>query len=125
MIPGLTVVKKPFETYLIVREADGDRELTAAECQALFDSAKEVEHLRLRFENIKSHLDGRLNDHLCEMKEGWHDSVVGFNEAWDIVRQYFKEVALAVPTPNEEAYLADIERRAVAPDPKTVVGGPR
>jgi hypothetical protein len=35
MIKGLRVVKKPFETYLIVREDDGDRELTAAECEQL------------------------------------------------------------------------------------------
>jgi len=34
-IPGLTVVKKPLETYLIVRETDGDRELTAAECDLI------------------------------------------------------------------------------------------
>ncbi len=34
-IPNLTVVKKPGEAYLTVRESDGDRELTLAECEAL------------------------------------------------------------------------------------------
>ena len=35
-IPGLTIVRNPMETYLIVREEDGDRELTATECEKLF-----------------------------------------------------------------------------------------
>jgi hypothetical protein len=36
LIPGLTLVRKPLETYLIVREEDGDRELTATECEKLY-----------------------------------------------------------------------------------------
>ena len=36
---------------------------------------------------LKERLDTRLNDHLCGMKEGYDDSIVGFNEAWDIVRK--------------------------------------
>lgn len=36
MIPGLTLVKKPLETYIIVREEDGDRELTRAEWDRAF-----------------------------------------------------------------------------------------
>ena len=36
---------------------------------------------------IKDQIDTRLNDCLCEMKPGYDDSVVGFNEAWDIVRK--------------------------------------
>lgn len=35
---------------------------------------------------LKSKTDLRLNDYLCEMKPGYDDSIVGFNEAWDIVR---------------------------------------
>ena len=38
---------------------------------------------------IKDQIDTRLNDCLCEMKPGYDDSVVGFNEAWDIVRKVF------------------------------------
>lgn len=36
-------------------------------------------------------LGTRLNNRLCEMKEGYDDSIVGFNEAWDIVRKYMDE----------------------------------
>ena len=39
MIPGLVIVRKPMETYLCVREADGDRELNADECEKLYDLA--------------------------------------------------------------------------------------
>ncbi len=46
---------------------------------------------------LKEQIDARLNDHLCEMKEGYDDSIVGFNEAWDIVREIFA-AALAEPT---------------------------
>lgn len=42
-------------------------------------------------QRIKDALDYRLNEHLCDMKEGWDDSVVGFNTAWDIMREFFKE----------------------------------
>lgn len=41
--------------------------------------------------HVKNKIDYRLNDTLCEMKEGYDDSVVGFNEAWDIVRKIFGE----------------------------------
>jgi len=41
----------------------------------------------------KDRLDGRMNSHLCEMQEGWDDSIVGFNDAWDVVRAFFAEIA--------------------------------
>lgn len=44
----------------------------------------------------------RLNDHLLEMKPGYDDSIVGFNEAWDIVRQTLKEFSVAPPVAPEE-----------------------
>lgn len=40
---------------------------------------------------IKERLDLRLNNCLCEMKEGYDDSIVGFNEAWNIMRQAFAD----------------------------------
>lgn len=40
---------------------------------------------------MKERLDLRLNDCLCEMKEGYDDSIVGFNEAWGIMQQTFVE----------------------------------
>lgn len=42
-------------------------------------------------EALKSSLDTRLNDILCEMKPDYDDSIVGFNEAWDAMRKFFKE----------------------------------
>lgn len=41
---------------------------------------------------FKRRLDHRLNEHLCEMKEGYDDSITGFNEAWDIMRKLFEEM---------------------------------
>lgn len=40
---------------------------------------------------LHSRIDARLNNHLCEMKEGYDDSIVGFNEAWDIMRAVFAD----------------------------------
>lgn len=45
---------------------------------------------------MKERLDLRLNNVLCEMKEGYDDSIVGFNEAWDVMRKTFAD---AVATP--------------------------
>lgn len=39
--------------------------------------------------NIKNSIDTRLNNYLCKMKPGYDDSIVGFNEAWDVVRETF------------------------------------
>lgn len=43
---------------------------------------------------LKDRIDARLNNVLCEMKEGCDDSIVGFNAAWDIVRATFAELPL-------------------------------
>jgi len=42
---------------------------------------------------MKERLDLRLNNCLCEMKPDYDDSIVGFNEAWDIIRKTFAEAA--------------------------------
>jgi len=47
----------------------------------------ETETLRRVFDRIST----RLNDVLCEMKPDYNDSIVGFNEAWDIMRAVFKD----------------------------------
>src|SRR6185312_6128189 len=44
-----------------------------------------------RLHRLKQRLDARLNNHLCDMRGGYDDSIVGFNEAWDIVRAIFAE----------------------------------
>lgn len=48
--------------------------------------------------HIKQRIDTSLNDILCEMKEGYNDSIVGFNEAWDTVRKLFSENEPATET---------------------------
>ncbi len=53
-------------------------------------------------EQLKDKIDCRLNDCLCEMKGGYDDSIVGFNEAWDIVRAILKEEIDALTTPTSE-----------------------
>ena len=42
-------------------------------------------------DSIKLRIDARLDHHLCEMQEGYDDSVAGFNEAWDVVRAIFAQ----------------------------------
>lgn len=53
-------------------------------------------------QRIFDRISTRLNNALCEMKPGYDDSIVGFNEAWDIVRAVFKdELAKAHPVAQE------------------------
>ena len=40
---------------------------------------------------LKDRIDTRLNFVLCGMREGEDDSIVGFNEAWDLVRKIFAD----------------------------------
>ena len=42
-------------------------------------------------DRIKRRIDTRLNEVLCEMKPFYDDSIVGFNEAWDIVREILND----------------------------------
>jgi len=44
-------------------------------------------------QELKNSLDHRLNEVLCEMKPDYDDSITGFNEAWDIMRKFFREKA--------------------------------
>jgi hypothetical protein len=60
------------------------------------DVATAFNYLRAAVEaeraTIRGRLDARLNDYLCEMKEGYDDSITGFNEAWDLARKLFDEI---------------------------------
>ncbi len=42
-------------------------------------------------DRLKSKIDSRLNNILCEMKPNHDDSMTGFNEAWDAIRKIFEE----------------------------------
>jgi len=46
---------------------------------------------------LKDRIDTRLNDCLCEMEPDYDDSIVGFNEAWDIVRKVFADTMKKEP----------------------------
>jgi uncharacterized protein YhaN len=72
------------------READKDCKWALAEIERL---EAEVERLHATtIDEIKRRLSDRLNDHLCEMKPDYDDSIVGFNEAWDVMRKLFDEI---------------------------------
>jgi hypothetical protein len=51
---------------------------------------KDIGDLR---KSLAGAVDERLNEHLIEMKPEEDDSITGFNAAWDIVREVFKESA--------------------------------
>jgi hypothetical protein len=51
---------------------------------------------------MKDRLDLILNNHLCEMKPDYDDSIVGFNEAWDIMRKSFAEAKTMKPEQKRE-----------------------
>ena len=42
-------------------------------------------------QQLKDKIDARLDAQLCEMSEGYDDSVTGFNEAWGVVDRLFLE----------------------------------
>jgi hypothetical protein len=52
--------------------------------------------LRERAADLRNRLDSRLNDHLCEMKGGYDDSIVGFNKAWDVMRKCFDDTKVLI-----------------------------
>lgn len=65
--------------------------LSAREDDARQEMRESQEFIAATIRHLKQRVDYRLNDHLCEMKEGYDDSITGFNEAWDVVREIFKE----------------------------------
>ena len=80
-----------------------DRDAEASAALTARPAASQAEGVAA-LERLKDSIDYRLNEHLCGMKEGWDDSVVGFNEAWDIVREFFKRrIAAAHPQGGKDA----------------------
>ena len=59
-------------------------------------------------QRLKNRIDTRLNDYLCEMKEGYDGSIVGFNEAWDIVRKVFEDEFKDI---KEQEYKKEVSER--------------
>ncbi len=50
--------------------------------------------------DLKDCIDATLNGYLCEMEEGYDDSIVGFNKAWDLVRGLFDRALSSSPLPT-------------------------
>jgi hypothetical protein len=92
---SFTPTGNPGTAHEYKREPSGTNLLDAVQAAAMVrymaegmgETARPNDALRL----VKERIDLRLNNHLVEMKEGYDDSIVGFNEAWDIVRGAFAE----------------------------------
>jgi len=75
------------------RKDAGDLRVHFARAIREAEAAGEARGRAMERERIKDALDFRLNDYLCEMREGYDDSIVGFNEAWDVVRKCFDSIS--------------------------------
>ena len=64
---------------------------------------RERDEARKLLQRLKDRIDTRLDNYLCEMQEGYDDSITGFNEAWDIVRKAFAE-ALSMTNNDEDRH---------------------
>lgn len=81
-------------TAAALQLAPSDDQIIAGHVRDSVALLLKVRHkMRERVGNLKDRLDHRMNDHLCEMKEGYDDSITGFNEAWDVTRKFFADVA--------------------------------
>jgi hypothetical protein len=88
-------------------EIDGDKvhaitKEAAKHLRALLDAPAEPLLLAATLKHLKERIDYRMNDYLCEMKEGYDDSITGFNEAWDVVREIFVEARDALKQNTDE-----------------------
>ena len=46
---------------------------------------------KVELSHLKERIDFYLNSYLCEMKEGYDDSITGYNDAWEIIQHVFKD----------------------------------
>jgi hypothetical protein len=83
-------------------ELAAERRANAANICYAKDLGEGIERLREEIDRLKNSINIRLNDWLCEMKPGYDDSIVGFNEAWDIVRNAFKDFDARAPRSEEK-----------------------
>lgn len=54
----------------------------------------DLAELRKWRSNLRDRVGTRMNDLLCETKEGFDDSITGINEAWDVIRKMLTEDGL-------------------------------
>ena len=46
---------------------------------------------KLKIQAIEARINSQLNEHLAKMIPNFDDSITGFNEAWEIVSEIFRE----------------------------------
>lgn len=66
-------------------------------------ASPDVQRMREALSKVRDGLYARLNDYLCDMREGYDDSIVGFNEAWDVMRKYFDDKLTALQSAEAES----------------------
>lgn len=54
-------------------------------------ASSEKRMTKSELQRLKDRFDTIFNNVLCDMKPGWDDSIEGFNKAWDVARDIFKE----------------------------------
>jgi hypothetical protein len=83
----------------------------SASCGDLFNEAADrIEALEAALRGrtkvliqLKASIDTRVNDLLCETKPNYDDSIVGINDAWDVVRKACDEyIARAALAPEQD-----------------------
>ena len=87
---GLTEARRVAEEIVDKAAADW------SDAVDLFERAL-IEYGNARLEQFKSRLDMGLNDHLVEMKDGFDDSITGFNEAWGVMSKLFRALKETSP----------------------------
>ena len=71
---------------------DGLFQRAANEIEELNARLREADAPPISLARLKDRIDMRMSDYLCDMKPDYDDSITGFNEAWNIVRDAFAEV---------------------------------
>lgn len=87
--PGTALLKDLTQAAFLIEFITKERAEAAALIRSLSSRVEAAERGR---ERLKYRLDLSLNDHLVEMREGYDDSITGFNAALDVVRSVFADM---------------------------------
>lgn len=91
----ISILEQERDEALCLAEGPSTLREVASECGRArmneYALEQKLEEARKIFSRFKDRLDTRLNNHLYEMKDGYDDSITGFNEAWDVMRKFFAE----------------------------------
>lgn len=100
------------DLYLAALAENAELTQKLADNDLAFEHAQEVilaheqenAELKRKLESVEFSIYYRLNEYLCDMKPEQDDSIVGFNDAWDVVRKVFAKANLPV---SDELILAN------------------